>query len=49
MELAGPRTGDLLGAISALSGPKYGLVRRLLMPQEDSPNSFPNSLQSVLQ
>jgi len=43
------RTGDLLGVIWALSSRKCSLVGRFLAPQDDSPNSFPNSLQPVLQ
>ena len=43
------RTGDLLGAISALSGPGFGLVERLQHLCRVSPNTFPNTLRRVLQ
>jgi hypothetical protein len=41
------RTGDLLGAISEASAPRFGLVKRLSGSRDDSPNIFPNSLQRV--
>ena len=43
------RTGDLLGAISALSLPEFGLTSALPSLRVSSPNSFPNTLQPVLQ
>jgi hypothetical protein len=41
------RTGDLLGAISALSWPEFGLTSGFLSAWAGSPNTFPNSLQLV--
>jgi hypothetical protein len=43
------RTGDLLGAISALSGPEFGLISGFPSLRVSSPNTFPNTLQPVLQ
>jgi hypothetical protein len=43
------RTGDLLGAISALSWQEFGLTSGLLRLLVNSPNTFPNTLQPVLQ
>ncbi len=43
------RTGDLLGAISALSGPEFGLTSGFPSLRVSSPNTFPNTLQPVLQ
>jgi hypothetical protein len=49
VELAGLEPGDLLGAISALSGPGFGLVEPFLHFYRGSPNTFPNRLRRVLQ
>jgi hypothetical protein len=43
------RTGDLLGAISALSGPEFGLTSGFPTLRVGSPNTFPNTLQPDLQ
>jgi len=43
------RTGDLLGAISALSGPAFGLSSGFPSLRVGSPNTFPNTLQPILQ
>ena len=43
------QTGDLLGAISALSWPEFSLTSRFPSLRIGSPNIFPNSLQPVLQ
>src|SRR5438034_7609128 len=43
------RTGDLLGAISALSWPEFGLTSGFSSLRDSSPNTFPNILQPVLQ
>jgi hypothetical protein len=43
------RTDDLLGAIPALSSPEFGLSRCFSGLRAGSPNTFPNSLQLVLQ
>jgi hypothetical protein len=43
------RTGDLLGAISALGWPEFGLTSGFSRLRVSSPNTFPNSLQPVLQ
>jgi hypothetical protein len=41
------RTGDLLGAISALSWPEFGLTSGFPSLGGRSPNTFPNILQPV--
>jgi hypothetical protein len=49
MELAGLEPADLLGAISALPGPEFGLTSGFPTLRVSSPNTFPNTLQPVLQ
>jgi hypothetical protein len=46
---SGTRTRALLGAISALSGPEFGLTSGFPSLRVSSPNTFPNTLQPVLQ
>jgi hypothetical protein len=48
MELAGLEPATLLGAISALCGPEFGLVARFLSRRRHSPNTFPNRLHRAL-
>jgi hypothetical protein len=43
------RAGDLLGAISALAWPEFGLTSCFPSPQASYPNTFPSTLQPVLQ
>ena len=43
------RTGDLLGAISALFWPEFSLASGFPSLPVSSPNTFPNTLQPVLQ
>jgi hypothetical protein len=43
------RTGDLLGAISALSWPEFRFTTCFPSRRASSPNTFINSLQPVLQ
>jgi hypothetical protein len=42
------RTGDLLGAISALFWAEFGLTSGFPSLRVSSPNTFPNTLQPVL-
>src|SRR4029453_10816177 len=48
-EASRTRTGDLLGAISALSAPGFSLTSGFPSLGVGSPNTFPNTLQPVLQ